>query len=134
MSVEFVDNSDAVLDKLQASKRRGLLRCGLTGDGYAKDLCAVDTGLLRNSTTHALSGEAPAITTYRSDDGSTSGSYSGVAPDDGELSVYIGTNVNYGPNVELGTTKQKAQPFLKPAVANHAQTYKNIMEDELKNA
>lgn len=134
MSVEFVDNSEEVLDAMKGAILRGLERCGMQAEGYAKDLCAVDTGLLRNSTTHALSGEAPAITTYRSDDGSTSGSYSGVAPDDGELSVYIGTNVDYGPNVELGTTKQKAQPFLKPAVANHAQTYKNIMEDELKNA
>ena len=31
------------------------------------------------------------------------------------------------------TEGQEAQPFLKPAVADHAQTYRNIIEDELKN-
>jgi HK97 gp10 family phage protein len=70
--------------------------------------------------------------------------------------VHIGTNVNYAPYVEMGTgdyypggrqtpwayqdmfgnwhrTKgQEAQPFLKPAVADHTQTYRNIMRDEMK--
>lgn len=35
--------------------------------------------------------------------------------------------------VELGTVKQEAQPFLKPAATEHGQTYRNIMEDELRN-
>lgn len=34
---------------------------------------------------------------------------------------------------ELGTYRQDAQPFLKPAVTGHLQTYRNIVEDELKN-
>lgn len=134
VSVEFVDNSDAVLDKLQAAKIRALTRCGQEAEGYAKDLSAVITGLQQNSITYALSGKAPAITTYKANTGDGSGSYSGVAPDDDELSVYIGTNVEYAPANELGTATRTAKPFLKPAVANHAQTYKNIMEDELKNA
>ena len=97
---------------------------------------------------------------YKSDDGKTSGTYSGTAPEaaSNEKAVYIGTNVEYAPYVELGTGKyadggrkdswvyqdtegkwhhtngQKAQPYLKPAVADHKQTYRNIIEDALKNA
>ena len=29
------------------------------------------------------------------------------------------------------THGQKAQPYLKPAITNHIETYKNIIEDEL---
>ena len=31
------------------------------------------------------------------------------------------------------TRGNQAHPFLKPAVADHPQTYRNIIEDELKN-
>lgn len=40
--------------------------------------------------------------------------------------AYIGTNVEYAPYVETG------QPYLKPAIADHIQEYKNIIEQELK--
>ena len=49
-----------------------------------------------------------------------------------EVDAYIGTNVEYAPYQELGTIHMKAQPFLKPAVADHANTYRKIIEDELK--
>ena len=69
----------------------------------------------------------------------------------------IGTNNEYAAYVELGTGKyaeggrptpwvyqdakgnwhmthgQRAQPFLKPAVADHAAQYRDILESELKN-
>lgn len=77
-----------------------------------------------------------------------------------EPSVYIGTNVEYAPYVELGTGiyaeggggrptpwvyqdangnwhythGQKAQPFLKPAVAEHADKYREIIKNALENA
>lgn len=105
MSVKFTDNSREVLSAFEEAKARGLERIGLEAEGYAKDLCPVDTGNLRNSISHLVDGD----------------------------SAYIGTNVEYAPYVELGTVKQKAQPYLKPAAADHAQTYRNIMEDELKN-
>lgn len=37
-------------------------------------------------------------------------------------------------SVELGTQRQKAQPYLKPAATNHVDEYKAIIENELKNA
>lgn len=133
IKIEIAYNGDKTLEELNAACLRALERCGSQAEGYAQDLCPVDTGNLRNSITHAV--------------------------DESEKSAIIGTNSSYGPYVELGTgiyaeggggrptpwvyqdgkgewhwtRGNQAQPFLKPAVADHAKTYKNIMEDELKN-
>lgn len=133
MSVTIQDHSAEVSAEIKAALLRGLEKCGLVGEGYAKKLCPVDTGNLRNSITHAV--------------------------DEAELAAYIGTNSEYGPYVELGTGiyaeggggrptpwvyqdakgnwhythGNKPQPFLKPAVADHAAQYRQILEDELKN-
>ena len=107
MNIQFTDNSKEVLEAMQQASVRALEKCGLKADGYAKRLCPVDTGNLRNSITHEV--------------------------DDGEPAAYIGTNVEYAPYQELGTIHMKAQPFLKPAVADHANTYRKIIENELKN-
>lgn len=98
--ITFEDNSDEVLKAFEDAWSRGLERIGLQAEGYAKDLVPADTGLLRNSITHAISGEAPAVKSYRADNPKpgrkNSGSYSGTAPkEEGGLSVYIGTNVEY---------------------------------------
>ena len=98
-----VDNTDAVKGGLQSAFARALERIGLQAEGYAKDLCPVDTGNLRNSITHTSDGKA----------------------------AYIGTNVEYGKYVELGTVKMAAQPYLRPAAADHGETYRNIVKDEL---
>lgn len=133
VEIRLEDNSEAVLEALKAAALRALERCGLQAEGYAKDLTPVDTGNLRNSITHQVSENG--------------------------REVYIGTNMEYAPYVELGTgiyaeggggrptpwvyqdakgnwhwtRGNPAQPFLKPAVADHAQTYRNIIEDEMKN-
>lgn len=65
---------------------------------------AVDTGRLRGSISHAIDGD----------------------------DVYIGTNVEYGPYVELGTSKMAPRPFLHDAIANYTDDYKAIVESHLK--
>jgi HK97 gp10 family phage protein len=131
MNIEFTDNSKEVLDLMQQAALRALEKCGLTAEGYAKKLCPVDTGNLQNSITHMV--------------------------DDGEMAAYVGSNSEYAIYQELGTGEHypggrptpwvyqdakgnwhwtkgnPAKPFIKPAVADHAQTYRNIIEDELKN-
>lgn len=131
MTFDITDNSPEVLAAFQDAALRALEKCGLTAEGYAKKECPVDTGALRNSITHEV--------------------------DDGEPAVYIGTNQEYAPYVELGTGVyysggrptpwtyqdaegnwhmthgQRAQPYLKPAVADHSSTYRGILEGELKN-
>lgn len=131
MEIEIIDNSPKTKEALKAAVLRALERCGSQAEGYAVDLCPVDTGNLQNSITHQVV--------------------------DDEQAVYIGSNSEYAAYVELGTGKyypggrqdpwvyqdakgnwhlthgQRAQPYLKPAVAAHVKTYKNIIKDELKN-
>ena len=134
MSVTIQDHSAEVSTEIKAALLRGLEKCGLVAEGYAKKLQIPDTGNLRNSITHVVNEDEP--------------------------SVYIGTNVEYAPYVELGTGiyaeggggrptpwvyqdangnwhythGQKAQPFLKPAVAEHADKYREIIKNALENA
>lgn len=132
MIIAFKDNSDEVLAAMESACNRALEKCGLVGEGYAKKLCPVDTGNLRNSITHTVA-------------------------DSGERAAYIGTNSEYGVYVECGTGVyypggrqtpwlyqdakgdwhlthgQRAQPFIKPAVAEHGEQYRKIIEAELKN-
>ena len=50
-----------------------------------------------------------------------------------EKVAYIGTNIEYAPYVELGTSKMAARPFLRNACANYTEQYLNILEKALKN-
>jgi HK97 gp10 family phage protein len=53
--------------------------------------------------------------------------------DTDEPAVYIGSNVEYAPYVELGTSKMRARPFLKPAVENYVGEYKDLLEQAMKS-
>lgn len=135
MSYRYVDNSKKVLEEFDNALDRALIRMGMSAEGYAKKALtsqhAVDTGLLRNSITFAISGGEANISDYKANRGDGSGSYSGSAPSEKEKAVYIGTNVEYAAYVELGTTRTKAKPYLKPAVTEHSTVYKRIMEEEM---
>ena len=106
-SVTLFDHSDEVLAALDAAVSKGLEMIGLQAENYAAMKAPADTGRLRASITHAL--------------------------DEDERAVYIGTNVEYAPYVEMGTSKTKAQPYLKPAATEHSAEYKAMMEAVLKN-
>ena len=133
MSFEIIDHRAEVSAEIKAALVRGLEKCGLVAEGYAKKLCPVDTGNLRNSISHTVDEQEPA--------------------------AIIGTNNEYAPYVELGTGVyaegggrptpwvyqdakgnwhythgNKAQPFLKPAVAEHADKYREIIKNALENA
>lgn len=113
MHVEITDHTDEVLAAMRAAALRGLEKCGLVAEGYAKKLCPVDTGNLRNSITHTVTNS-------------------------GERAAYVGTDSEYAIYVEMGTGKyvtggrptpwvykdaqgnwhmthgQRAQPYIKP--------------------
>lgn len=137
MSLTIKDNTDEFLSLLEKAIENGLTAIGMTAEGHAKrkitDYPAVDTGRLRNSITFALSGEKANTPTY-TDNKNGVYNYSGTAPDDKEKAVYVGTNVEYGSFVELGTSKMSPRPFLKPAATEHSEEYKKIMEAALKSA
>ena len=101
---KMTSHKDEVLDELDSKVEIALEKIGLRAETHAKKYCPVDTGRLRNSISHTQSGDTE----------------------------YIGTNVEYAPYVEFGTSKQKAQPYLKPAVTNHIDEYKKIVKSTLK--
>lgn len=137
MEITIIDNSAKTKEELHDAVLRALEKCGLQGENYAKQLAPspgkYGTGNLKNSITHQ------------------------VFPSEQE--VHIGTPVEYGKYLELGTGKyatqgggrptpwawqddkgnwhmthgQRAKPYLKPAVADNASTYQQIIEGELKN-
>lgn len=101
--------------------RRALEICGGKAETYAKKLCPVDTGNLRNSITHQREG------------------------DDTEL---IGSPVLYAPYVEIGHHQEPGRyvpaigkrlvasyvpgkPYMAPALENHVSEYKEVFENEL---
>ena len=61
MNIDLHDHSDEVLAALQEAAERALEKCGLVAEGYAKRLAPVDTGNLRNSITHKVDPEEPAV-------------------------------------------------------------------------
>ena len=125
------------MTKIREALKRGLKMVGMQAESYAKDLCPVKTGNLRNSITYAIGGE-------------TSSNGEVTAPEDaeGQMTLYVGSNVEYAPYVELGHYQQPgryvpaigkrlvasyvaAKPFLRPAIENHAEEYNRILIGEL---
>lgn len=70
ITITVTSHRGAVTSEVEAAIKRALEICGGKAETYAKQLCPVDTGNLRNSITHKQEG------------------------DDTEL---IGTNVEYAP-------------------------------------
>ncbi len=125
IEITITNNSGKIGEELEAAILRALEQCGEQAEKYAKQLAPVDTGLLRNSITHAIDGQAAAIQTYHADKGSNRtktgkrksakakdagsvgfGMYSGTAPKEegnGRRAVYVGTNQEYAIYQELGT-------------------------------
>lgn len=104
--VVVADNTKEINAQLSAAFDRALERIGAKAERYAREMAPKDTGRLKNSITHAVKS--------------------------GEKSVYIGTNVEYAPYQELGTSRISAHPFLVPAAVNYADEYRGILESELR--
>ena len=49
-----------------------------------------------------------------------------------ERSATVGTNVEYAPYVEFGTSRgMKPRPYIRPAIEEHFQEYEDILRQEL---
>ena len=142
MNWTMKDNTDEVLSALEKAKKLGLEAIGLAAEGHAKKKItaagAVDTGRLRNSITYALAGEETHVKSYKANKGGKERetyTYDGTAEGKKGSGVYIGTNVEYAPGIELGThRKAGAVHFLQDAATGHTDQYKKLMEDSMKNA
>lgn len=125
-----INNINAVENIIEGSALRGLEVCGIQIENYGRTNLTVngsiDTGLLRNSLAHAVSGEVPSIggsyasgsrkaRSYKANKPDENGdikkgTYTRVAPKvKGDLRVYVGTNVYYAPYVEMGHRQNVGQ-------------------------
>ena len=84
----FLSSLDDYLEDVLEGLQQDIEKAALTLERNAKQKCPVDTGKLRASITTEV----------------------------GNLEAEVGTNVEYAPCVEFGTSKQKAQPFMRPAL------------------
>lgn len=159
MKITLEDHSDEVYKELEAACQRALEKCGLVGEGYAKKLCPVGTGNLHNSITHTVSdGEKAAYIGTNSEYATyvemgtgvygpahTSGYWVYVVGGTSNKSKHPGKRYTFeeakrivailrkkGLDAHM-TDGRKAIPFIKPAVANHAEQYQKIIKRELKN-
>ena len=151
-SISLTDNTAEVLKALNSQVNKALEAVGMQALNYTTMLCPTDTGLLKNSLTYAVAGKPASISNYQSnrshaDTSATqkagtagkqvnpirSGKYDGTIGEATEKAVYVGTNVEYAPYVEYGTSRNAAQPFIKPAIEDHAQEYKDIFKECLSS-
>lgn len=126
MAAQFVSHIAEVKHATSAALSRAAEIIGGMMESHAKDLCPVNSGRLRNSITH------------ETEDGGS------------QVIVAVGTNVEYGPYVELGHSQEPGRyvpaigkrlvrswvpgrPFIRPAVENHVAEYREIVETECKS-
>lgn len=123
---DFQSRVPEVISAVATAADRALEKMGGTAETHAKKKCPVKTGRLKGSITHQRS-------TSEAD------------------TMLVGTNVSYAPFVELGHDQEvgryvpaigkrlvashvDGKPFLKPAIEEHVEEYKEIVRKEFKNA
>ena len=104
MSVKIVDNTIKVLGELDGRKKIIHTTWGEMAIGYAIDETPVDTGNLKNANAYEAN----------------------------EDKMILGNPTEYAIFVELGTSKQDAQPFIRPAIEDHKKEYEDIANKLLK--
>jgi phage gpG-like protein len=108
MIVVNKNNADQIAENLGNAIAAALEEIGLAAERFAKKETPVDTGRLRNSITHAISMD--------------------------EDAVYVGTNVEYGPYIELGTSRYEGRHMLEHAASNHTDYYRRILKKNLSGS
>ena len=96
---EYKSHEAERMKELVDKIQKGLQKAVLVVERQAKEDCPVDTGRLRASITSEVSG------------------------DEGK----VGTNVEYAADVEFGTVRQSAQPFLFPALEKNRDKIKELI-------
>ena len=102
------NNTEQVAAALNSAIAKALTKIGQQAEGNAKLICPTDTGRLKNSITNQIDMQ--------------------------ENAVYIGTNVEYAPYVELGTRRQDPHPYLRPEASEHGEEYRAILKSCLESA
>lgn len=159
MKITLEDHSTEVLKALDAAVLRALTSCGLQAEKNAKNLCPTVTSNLKNSiTSTVVEAEKAAYVGTSVEYASyvelgtgvhsptpTSGYWVYVVGNESKKSKTPGKRYTFeeakrivailrrkGLDAHM-TDGRKATPFIKPAVANHAEQYQKIIKRELKN-
>lgn len=98
-------NAGKVTEATRKAAEKALLQTAADIVSVAKQLCPVDTGLLKQSI-----GADPVSASK----------------------IRVGTSVEYGKFVEYGTSRSPAQPFLTPAFTQAKSTYAKRLKDALQ--
>jgi len=114
VTVKGLSSLQAKLRKLDPATRdaiaSGVSKAGALVEGSAKMIVPVDTGTLKRS----ISGR-----TEKTSDGAQ---------------ATVGTNVEYAAYVELGTSRQAAEPYLHPALQKNKDKAKTLIITEIVKA
>lgn len=107
VSVSLVDNSEEILSACKEQINAWLEAIGEDASSTSANFAPVDTSRLKNSITHAV--------------------------DEGSQCVYIGTNVEYAPYQEFGTSRGVVgKHFIQFGCTAHQAEYKAMLEEHLK--
>lgn len=106
IDVSMEDNREETIEALHSQLAEALEEIGADASATAGDVCPVDTGNLKNSISYAVDGTI----------------------------VYVGTNVEYAPYQELGTSRGiVGKHFLQFGVSAHSEEYGQIIKDHLSD-
>ncbi len=112
-----------VIANIQQAEVRALTAMALYVQARASEKTPVDTGRLRASISYSVDGQTVQSNPQaKSQDDTQVGTQKGFA--------IVGTNVEYAPYLEYGTSKMSKRPFLRPAVDDNLSTIKRIARDE----
>lgn len=118
IDVSLQNNADKIRGEMTDRIRQALEAVGITAENNAvvevnravydtpPSPNYVRTGQLRNSIAHAVKSD--------------------------EQCAVIGCRIEYAPDVELGNSRMKARPFIRPAVANYQGDYKNMFDQIMR--
>lgn len=131
--VSFTDNTDKIKAEFKRKVEEWLEAVGEDAASTAAEIpnFPVDTGRLRNSITAATATYQSKPNKYSGDPAQSTDYRTLQSPE--ENAVYIGTNVEYAPYHELGTSRGiPAKHFLQYGMTAHQDRYKQLLEENLK--
>ena len=101
MTVEW--KGDKYIEAVRRGNTKGLTAAAMEVQGQASEIAPKITGNLRNSITYKVKEEE----------------------------AIVGTNVEYAPYVEFGTSKMEAQPYLEPSLHNNKKKIEKLLKDAI---
>ena len=151
--IRIEDHTEDVMEEIRGRMRLALSLMGEEVEGNAKELCPVDTGLLRNSITHTGAGQEISQSyhaSYGANRNSSGQRYSASSAKAGsvgvgrvsgsmggadEMAEYVGTNVEYAPYVEFRDALHHVTGqahYLRDGAVNHIDRLQSIAQATLK--